>query len=164
MKVVFCSTQSESMVAAYNIIAHEINSINDSSPELNGDDELSPASPETIDKDNAISSTTQPFGAYFTQKMKGIQISDCDSGKSPNLYYKPQFFEAIMESWLPLAPFWTALMLGKYLCNRINDFFVSKCIGDVKRHKDESYESSSEVKRLCCLKQFKSIPVLHDYV
>ena len=107
------------MLAAYNIIAHEINSINDSSPELNGDDELSPASTETIDKDNATSSTTQPFGAYFTQKMEGIQISDCDSGKSPNLYNKPQFFEAIMECWLPLAPFWTALMLGKYLCNRI---------------------------------------------
>ena len=55
------------------------------------------------------------FGAFFTQKMEGIQSSD--SGKSANLYYKPQLFEAIMESWLPLAPFWTALMLGKYLHN-----------------------------------------------
>ena len=121
MKVVFCSTlHSESMVAAYNIIVHEINFINDSSQQLHEDDEQSPASPEAIDKDNVISSTTQPFGAYFTQKMEGIQISD--SGKSANLYYKPQFFEAIMEYWLPLAPFWTALLLGKYLRNCFFNF------------------------------------------
>ena len=59
MKVMFCFTlQSESMVAAYNTIVHKINSINVSSQERYEDDELSSISPNAMDKDNAISSTT----------------------------------------------------------------------------------------------------------
>ena len=109
IKVVFCSTlHSESMVAAYNIIVHEINFINDSSQQLHEDDEQSPASPEAIDKDNVISSTTQPFGAYFTQKMEGIQISD--SGKSANLYYKPQFLKPLWSTGYHL------LLFGQHFC------------------------------------------------
>ena len=109
MKLVFCSKmQSEKVIGAYNALVKEINSLKDPMQEQS-DAEV----PFESDFSNCtVSSTTQPFGAFFTARMDKIQPTDC--GDTENVYYKPQFFEAIMEHWLPMVPFWSSLLLGKH--------------------------------------------------
>ena len=36
-----------------------------------------------------------------------------DGGSTIIKYYKPEYFDALMKNWFPMAPFWSGLMLGK---------------------------------------------------
>ena len=54
-----------------------------------------------------------PFVAYFSHKTNKVVL--VDRGSAINKYYKPEFFDTLMQNWLPMAPFWSGLMLGKTL-------------------------------------------------
>ncbi|KAL5514975.1 hypothetical protein EMCRGX_G000074 [Ephydatia muelleri] len=60
-----------------------------------------------------------PFGAYFSRKTDKVVL--IDGGSTVNKYYKPEYFDALMKNWFPMAPFWSGLMLG-----------------DLQRHKQEA--------------------------
>ncbi|KAL5477592.1 hypothetical protein EMCRGX_G024406 [Ephydatia muelleri] len=73
--------------------------------------------PEAVDYDFHLP-VRHPFVAYFSHKTnKAVLV---DRGSAINKYYKPEFFDTLMQNWLPMAPFWSGLMLG-----------------DLQRHKQE---------------------------
>ena len=52
----------------------------------------------------------QPFGTYFSIQLEKIDTSDV--GELNNTFYCCEWFKVILEKWLPMAPFWTSLLLG----------------------------------------------------
>lgn len=93
------------MVVAYNTIVHEVNSLGSEIKEDDKDCEFSPI-PAWDENEIAL----HPFGAFFKSNLEHVHV--CDLGGSENDLYKPEFFDMILNTWLPMAPFWTSLMLG----------------------------------------------------
>ena len=58
---------------------------------------------ECIEGSGTLTESMQPFGTYIRLKLDKIQVSNL--GESSNAFYQPQW-------WLPMAPFWTSLLLG----------------------------------------------------
>ena len=96
------------MISAYNHIVGEINSINSTSPQNTKDKELSPPSEECDDA--CAPFPTQSFSDYFQKKLDMVATNH--PGELENTFHKPELFDAVLNVWLPMAPFWPALMLG----------------------------------------------------
>ena len=114
LKVLYCSEmESVDTRKAYNCIVRIINLLNKETLTLPHENDY--CNTEEIlndlsDYDND-SLHVQPFGAYFQLKVAKVSLTSQE--KCKNIYYQPHFFLTIIEKWMPLAPFWTCLMLGK---------------------------------------------------
>ena len=100
------------MKSAYNAIVDEINApntLNLEGTELSDADDMKVESDSF--EDNCVS--VNPFVAYFDRKLSHFHAS-CDGGIK-NAFFQPKHFDIILHKWLPMAPFWTCLLLGKYL-------------------------------------------------
>ena len=65
---------------------------------------------ECIEGSGTLTESMQPFGTYIRLKLDKIQVSNL--GESSNAFYQPQWFDVVLNKWLPMAPFWTSLLLG----------------------------------------------------
>ena len=58
-----------------------------------------------------VSSILQPFN----RKIEEVNVHDGDDdGEMENIHYNPDYFNELLTKWLPMAPFWTCMLLGKY--------------------------------------------------
>ena len=96
------------MKSTYNSLADFINSLDKDCFQ-----EQSVESEDHDHEDNRdeLHPTQHPFGAYFSKKVDNITLSD--QGSVHNEYYDPEYFDMLMKNWFSMAPFWSALMLGK---------------------------------------------------
>lgn len=102
------------MIESHDALVDIINGFNDVLDENQHKD--GETSYEEIFDDDKIGICKQPFGSFFQLQLEKVEVSN--AGEEDNLYYKPEFFAAIVSNWLYMAPFWTALLLGMiYKCN-----------------------------------------------
>ena len=114
LKLLYCSKkENDRMKSANNTLVDLINSLDeDCLQEQCEESEEHELVHELVDDKNATYSVQHPFGAYFRQRLDNLII--IDQGSTENKYHKPEYFEMLMKNWFPMAPFWSALMLGKY--------------------------------------------------
>ena len=119
----YCICQ-EPYEPAYNTLVDLINSLDEDCLQEQCEES---EEHELVDDRNATCSVQHPFGAYFRQRLDSLII--IDQGSTENKYHKPEYFEyfdMLMKNWFPMAPFWSALMLGKHCDCYI--MFKLKCI------------------------------------
>lgn len=112
--------------------------------EEEADIEVTEESGESEEK-HLSATTWKPFGAYFENKLKHINVSS-DTTLPTNPLYQPEFLKKLLKNWLPLSPFWSSMMRGikykQYQSIIILDFVH---IGDPKRYKNWSQAIKEEV-------------------
>ena len=103
------------MKSAYNSLVDLINSLDE-----NCFQEQSEESEEHGHEDNKNEtySVQHRFVVYFSQRLQKLIV--INQGSTENKYHKPKYFDNLMKDWFPVAPLWSALMLGKlwdcYIC------------------------------------------------
>jgi hypothetical protein len=117
LKVLYCSEiESPTFKRAYNSIVDDINSLNTYDiiqvelPETGPSDHDSIYEESSSSEDNSV--PVNPFTEYFKRKTASVCVPS--DGEIKNTYFQPQYFEEILNKWLPMAPFWTCLLLGRY--------------------------------------------------
>ena len=65
---------------------------------------------ECIEGSGTLTESIQPFGTYIRLKLDKIQVNNL--GESSNAFYQPQWFDVVLNKLLPMAPFWTSVLLG----------------------------------------------------
>ena len=116
MKVLYCSEmESPELKRAYNSIVDDINSLNTNDiqvelEETGSSDHENEENSSSESEDNCA--PINPFTEYFKRKIVPVDVPS--DGEIKNSYLKPQYFEEIINKWLPMAPFWTCLLLGRY--------------------------------------------------
>ena len=110
MKVLFCNkTESDGVKKAHDGIVDVTNSlgmVSQSESEVSSHSQTY----ECIEGSDTLTESMQSFGTYFQLTLDKIQVSN--TGESSNSSYQPQWFDVITGKWLPMAPFWTSLLLG----------------------------------------------------
>ena len=117
LKVLYCSEiESPTFKQAYNSIVDDINSLNTYDiiqvelPETGPSDHDSINEESSSSEDNSV--PVNLFTEYFKRKTAPVCVPS--DGEIKNTYFQPQYFEEILNKWLPMAPFWTCLLLGRY--------------------------------------------------
>lgn len=107
-KLLYCSKmETDGMVTAYNSLVSMVNSFRED--QLCFQDEAE--QPDAVVDHDFNLPVHHPFGAYFSRKTDKVVL--IDGGSTIIKYYKPEYFDALMKNWFPMAPFWSGLMLGK---------------------------------------------------
>ncbi|KAL5494242.1 hypothetical protein EMCRGX_G015533 [Ephydatia muelleri] len=124
MKVLYCNkTNTDGVKKAHDGIVDVINSLGMVS-QLESEVSSTSLTYECIEGSGTLTESMQPFGTYIWLKLDKIQVSNL--GESSNAFYQPQWFDVVLNKWLPMAPFWTSLLLG-----------------DMQHHKDENVHLQS---------------------
>ena len=114
---------SINMKSAYNRIVDIINDLNKKPlfPDIVNNDTLSESNEDSEQfnsfSHDEMSLKLQPFSMYFNRKMEEVHVhdDDDDNGEKENRNYNPDYFNELLTKWLPMAPFWTCMLLGKCL-------------------------------------------------
>lgn len=61
-------------------------------------------------------SSTSPFLTYFVTQLDKITAIPAESGASRNPLHAPVIIDMLMRKWVPTAPFWSNLLLGRLIC------------------------------------------------
>ncbi|KAL5502919.1 hypothetical protein EMCRGX_G009777 [Ephydatia muelleri] len=146
MKVLYCNkTNTDGVKKAHDGIVDVINSLGMvSQPES----EVSSTSLtyECIEGSGTLTESMQPFGTYIRLKLDKIQVSNL--GESSNAFYQPQWFDVVLNKWLPMAPFWTSLLLAmkiEYLSH------IQKAFVDLMECIEVKSDNPSDPSRLATL-------------
>lgn len=114
LKVLYCSEmESPELNKVYNSIVDDINSLNITDIQVEPQENRS-SDYDSLNEENSSSeqcSPTNPFTEYFKRKIASVDVPS--HGEIKNSYLQPQYFEELLNRWLPMAPFWTCLLLGK---------------------------------------------------
>ena len=111
LKLLHCTKmETDDMVKAYNSLVSIVNSFE--ADELFFQEQTEP--PKAVDDDLNLT-VHHPFGAYFSHKTEKVVL--LDGGSAINKYYKPEYFDILMNNWFTMAPFWSGPMLGMTLLN-----------------------------------------------
>ena len=109
------------MKAAYNRIVDIINDLNKkplcTDNESDGMLDESNEDSEHLHSffQDEVSPSFQPFSMYFDRKMEEVYVHDGDDdGEMKNIHYNPDYFNELLTRWLPMAPFWKCMLIGKY--------------------------------------------------
>ena len=116
LKVLYCSEmECPELKMAYNSIVDDIYSLNTNDIQVELEEN---GSSDHVNEENSSSedncAPVNPFTEYFKRKIVSVDIHSPANGEIKNSYIKPQYFEEILNTWLPMAPFWSSLLLGKY--------------------------------------------------
>ena len=116
LKIIHCSEmECPELKMAYNSIVDDINSLNTNNIQVELEEN---GSSDNANEDNCSSeencAPVNPFTEYFKRKIVSVDIPSPANGEIKNSYLKPQYFEDILNTWLPMAPLWSSLLLGKY--------------------------------------------------
>lgn len=132
LKLVFCSeSETPSMKEAFDCIMNVINTLGDA-------DQLAEQDVEAIlydqtegidDMENAM----HPFGSYFKMQLDKTQVNGSDETR--NSLYNPGWFQRLLDKWLPMAPFWTSLLLGGQLHSPLPTLLIYSFIFTNRRYK-----------------------------
>lgn len=149
MKVLFCSTHSNSDVShAHDILNEEFQKLGSNVPHIvdskendNADDDqptnifdFKPSLDHDTEEETINASTQQPFGTYVSLKLSKVAV--CTAGKKANPFSNAKFFKYIEKNWIPTMPFWSSLLLGKcmHVVRAYMQLTNSCCVGDLSRY------------------------------
>ena len=67
---------------------------------------------DVSEEKDIVTMARKPFGTYFSINLKHI-VPCCDASCSVNPLYQPKFLDKLLETWLPLCPFWSSILRGE---------------------------------------------------